>query len=564
MNDCRHAQGPLSRGVARTSAPFVPLPRSVPARLLMFLTFVLGVGLLQAAPALSIRVDPAIRHQSIDGFGASDAWRCQFVGRNWPLEKRERIADLLFSRETDAQGHPRGIGLSIWRFNLGAGTAEQGEASDIRNPWRRAECFLNADGSYDWSKLAGQRWFLEAARRRGVERFLAFANSPPVHLTRNARGYATKGDHSLNLRSGALADYAEYFVTVLAHFAEEGRPFAYLSPINEPQWDWDSPGQEGTPALNEEIHELVRQLSPRLAAAGLDTQIVIGEAGTIGHAAISMASIGQPAEGRDDQAQCFFNPASPHYLGNLPNVAGIISAHSYHSVWPVEKQVTYRRQVHAALQAANPRLGYWMSEYCILQRNGEIRGGGRRDLGMDTALYVARIIHHDLTLTDARSWQWWTALSQVDYKDGLVYLDDGSGDGTGRMGAQVESLQHDGAIRESKLLWVLGNYSRFVRPGMVRIGCTVEPAPSPADGLLASAYAADDGSRVAVLVNLSREPALCDLGIESAAAVYTTSDAGNLKPGRQSGRNLTIPARAVATVCLDGGAKPSRNPGQPD
>ena len=66
----------------------------------------------------------------------------------------------------------------------------------------------------------------------------------------------------------------------------------------------------------------------------------------------------------------------------------------------MEKQVEYRQRVREALKSANPDLGYWMSEYCILQRNGEIRSGGRRDLGMSTALYVVRIIHHDLTLTE--------------------------------------------------------------------------------------------------------------------------------------------------------------------
>ena len=181
------------------------------------------------------------------------------------------------------------------------------------------------------------------------------------------------------------------------------------------------------------------------------------------------------SDGRDDQARFFFSEQSPFYIGDLPNVEKTISAHSYHSVWPVDKQVEYRQRVGEALKSANPDLGYWMSEYCILQRNDEIGGGGRRDLGMNTALYVARIIHHDLTLTNARSWQWWTAITQVDYKDGLVYLDDGSEGDTGRMGGHVESLMQDGVVRESKLLWALGNYSGFVRPGMVRVRCDVEP-----------------------------------------------------------------------------------------
>ncbi|MCB1126645.1 MAG: hypothetical protein KDM81_09135, partial [Verrucomicrobiae bacterium] len=483
----------------------------------------LAVTTALEAATLEVRIDPTVRYQTIDGFGASDAWRCQFVGQNWPLEKRQRIADLLFSREDDADGNPKGIGLSLWRFNIGAGTAEQGEASDIRNPWRRAECFQNPDGTWDWSKHAGQRWFLEAARQRGVERFLAFPNSPPVHLTRNGKGYAPKDDPHLNLQPERLDDYARFLVDVIAHFEQEGLHFDYLSPFNEPQWAWDSPGQEGTPALNTELQRLVQQLSTELTRRGLSTELVIGEAGTIGHVAKVMDH-----DGRDDQARFFFSPESAGCVGTLPRLAPIISAHSDHSVWPLDQQVENRERLHQALVSTNPDLGYWMSEYCILQPNGEIGRGGGRDLGMDTALYVARIIHHDLTLAHARSWQWWTALSQANYKDGLVYLDDGSAGATGRMGADVASLQRNGAVRDSKLLWTLGNYARFVRPGMVRIDCETTPAASAADGVLASAYAGAEGQRVAVLLNLGSEAVRCRVGHGGPVDVYLTASDANL------------------------------------
>jgi hypothetical protein len=39
---------------------------------------------------------------------------------------------------------------------------------------------------------------------------------------------------------------------------------------------------------------------------------------------------------------------------------------------------------------------------------------------MRTALNVARVIHFDLTVTGASAWQWWTAVSEADYKDGLA------------------------------------------------------------------------------------------------------------------------------------------------
>jgi O-glycosyl hydrolase len=71
-----------------------------------------------------IIVDVEKPKQTMVGFGASDAWDIQFVGRNWPLEKRNQVADWLFSKEVDKNGNPKGIGLSMWRFYIGAGSTE--------------------------------------------------------------------------------------------------------------------------------------------------------------------------------------------------------------------------------------------------------------------------------------------------------------------------------------------------------------------------------------------------------------------------------------------------------
>ena len=86
---------------------------------------------------------------------------------------------------------------------------------------------------------------------------------------------------------------------------------------------------------------------------------------------------------------------------------------------------------------------------------------------------------------------------------------------------------------------------------MVRVKCDVEPKQSPVDGLLASAYQGPDGEVVVVLVNLSQKEALCDLGSDGKATVYTTSEASSLRRSEQPAPKITIPARSVATVCLD-------------
>src|SRR3954471_14371936 len=91
----------------------------------------------QQSSKISIRFDEKKTYQTIQNFAASDAWACQFVG-NWPDAKKNAIADWLFSMDTLTNGNPKGIGLSLWRYNLGAGSAEQQENSGIGDEWRRA------------------------------------------------------------------------------------------------------------------------------------------------------------------------------------------------------------------------------------------------------------------------------------------------------------------------------------------------------------------------------------------------------------------------------------------
>ena len=64
-----------------------------------------------------------------------------------------------------------------------------------------------------------------------------------------------------------------------------------------------------------------------------------------------------------------------------------------------------RRNLADSLMEINPELKFWQTEYCILESNDEISGSGR-DLGIDAALYTARVINFDLTLANSCSWYW--------------------------------------------------------------------------------------------------------------------------------------------------------------
>ena len=125
-----------------------------------------------------VRIHSDQRAQVMDGFGASDAWIIDPMIRQWSAQKNQKaidgLADLLFDNQD-------GIGLSMWRFNIGAGSAEQGAKSRIPDPLRRAELLISEPGGIvDHSKQLGQIAFAQAAAKRGVNGMIAFVNSPPV------------------------------------------------------------------------------------------------------------------------------------------------------------------------------------------------------------------------------------------------------------------------------------------------------------------------------------------------------------------------------------------------
>ncbi len=485
---------------------------------------------------LEITVDPASTFQTIRNFGASDAWSVQFVGKNWPESSRRQMARLLFSTETYENGDPKGIGLTAWRFNIGGGSAGQGTASQIDDEWRRAESFIDENETYDWTKQQGQLWFLQEAKALGVQDFIGFVNSPPIVYTKNGKAWSGDG-RSSNLPPENYDKYADFLSNVVKGVEEQtGVTFDYISPFNEPQWEWKCCGQEGSPWNNDELAEAVRAIDKAFQANGITSRIEVTEA-----AQIDFLYRKTGLNGRDDQLDAFFNESSETYIGDLSTVARKIAAHSYFTTWPVGQLVTHRQALSNKLKS-HPSLEYWMSEYTLLENNEEVKGSGR-NLGMDPALFMARVIHADLVFTPAVAWHWWLAISPYDYKDGLVYIDHN---------------KFSGNIYESKMLWALGHFSRFVRPGMTRIAVSRSDKLTEAksiDNLLVSAYKSDD-EMVLVLVNqLNREEVVRISGLSTdfnEMKVYQTtakeSDNLSFKGSVKTDEVIKMPKRSLVTL----------------
>lgn len=481
------------------------------------------------APDICLKIDEGSTFQTIHNFGASDAWSCQFIGKYWPERKKEKMAEWLFSQEINLDGSPKGIGLSTWRFNIGAGSNLQHHDNGIQDIWRKAETFYGGDKLIEDAQ-AGQRWFLSKAKQYGVNEFIGFVNSPPVFMTKNGFAYSSGGESS-NLSKVKYADYANYLCDVHELLnRKDGVYLSCISPINEPQWDWKG-GQEGSPWTNAEIAELSRVLDSVITHRELSFKIDLTEAGKLNYL---YQNDDKPVRG--SQIFEFWNKKSPNYIGSLTHLAPKVSAHGYFTTYPDSTLLSTRKQVLDTVEEYE-NLEFWMSEYCMLENNERIQGS-KRDLGMDAALYMAKVIHADLVEANASSWQWWLAISPYDYKDGLIYT-------------KNDTL--DGDFHSSKMLWTLGNYSRFIQPGSQRVNLSIEKGNEYVGydkNVLVSAYKSKDHMSI-VLINQADRPYFIKTdNQEQIISAYVTDKNNDLKALKVQSKQLLIPSRSITTLIL--------------
>ena len=126
----------------------------------------------------------------------------------------------------------------------------------------------------------------------------------------------------------------------------------------------------------------------------------------------------------------------------------------------------------------------WMTEACCYKGSGEGAAGmgAQYDPTMKQGFWLANQIHDDLTVAGDSAWYWWTALSPKlgcapdgdacaksinteGFNDGLLYYDDRYPD------AGVDT------IFTTKRYSVMGQFSRYVRPGAFRHDTTGGKAP---------------------------------------------------------------------------------------
>lgn len=179
------------------------------------------------AGALCITVDEDKTFQTVKSFGTSWCWIDKDAA-NLSEETIDQLVKLFYDPE-------EGIGLTSFRYNIGAGGPVN--PTEGWNGRGLTKCVEVEPGVYDLERDGVALSILRKAVATGATTVTAFANSPPARMTKSGMtGGNTDG--TSNLDPAYIEEFATYLVDIVELLRAEGIPVEYLSPINEPQWDW--------------------------------------------------------------------------------------------------------------------------------------------------------------------------------------------------------------------------------------------------------------------------------------------------------------------------------------
>lgn len=457
-----------------------------------------------------VKLDGSVTHQTWESFGVSGAWWAQYVGgwdkpyKDNELATREQIARYLYSMD-------EGIGLTSYRYNLGAGSVEAANGN-FWYPERRAESFETSAGVYDFTKDANAQWFLKRVVEltEGNVDVVLFSNSPLCRLTINGKAQMTQGTTS-NIRADKYDDFAKYVFDVAEYFISQGIPVTDISPINEPQWEWYD-GQEGCHYEPAQCADLLRVFVDEIAKRPV----------------LENVRISAPESGE-------WGGRTKEYITEimkdkvLKEYFDVIDCHSYWTKKATKEE--FKRWMTINYPDVELRTSEWVEMV-----NGT-------DYTMDSGLNLADEIYDDITVLDVIAWQYWVGVANGNYRDGLIYVNTSAK-----------------ACRPAKRLWVMGNFSKFIRPGYTRIDCKNPYTDILNMKSLAFTGVNNDGQKELVIVLINREEektiqlALKELEQYNYFEVHTTNENRDLEmtASGEYTENLpfTIEGQSVVTIRL--------------
>ncbi|NJP96111.1 hypothetical protein HCN51_42895 [Nonomuraea sp. FMUSA5-5] len=421
-----------------------------------------------AAPRM-ITLDDQVRHQEIDGFGISTAFRRNELLKTLPEQTRREILDLWFDPV-------KGAGLTILR--LGIGSAPAGSPyDDMVSIQPEDPGGPDAPPRYVWDgDDNSQLWVAKAAQEYGVKRFFAVAWSAPGYMKDN--GDDKNGGR---LKPEWRRAYADYLVQYTRFYRQEGIRITDLAFANEPDWTAPHPSMRFTP---QEAAEFVKILGP--LASGV--RLVCCESLGWNEARAYIAAIAADPEAR--------------------RWVKVFTGHGYGT--PVDAPLPTRRPT-------------WMSEW---NPNGSTWNESWYDGTGSDGYTIASAVHDALTFANVSGYLYWLGASK------------------GNTRALLRIDEETGTYRVSKRMWALAAFSRFIRPGAVRIG-----AAGAVPSLKVCAFRNRDGSRVVEVLNTGVAPRTWE-DVDEPAEVYLTDATASLARVPILDGAVTFPPRGLTTIVL--------------
>ena len=336
--------------------------------------------------------------------------------------------------------------------------------------------------------------------------------------------------------------YAQYLSDCADHFISEGYNVTEVSPLNEPQYAWscDKNGnmsQEGcyyTPAD-------FKALTAKMAQYGNGKPYKFSMFESCGVA----GPLWNPDYTWQDCFRVYFDQLFTN--NNIKRYYDTVSVHSYwNNKEDKAKFKDYMNEYHPDFKIA-------CTEYCQMTNDVNtgvwdiqqtLNGFDFNGMGIEHGVQLARTLFEDLTVLDATEWNWWTGLSGGYYPDGLVYYDEPT----------IGDAVWDNSAKEiytSKRLWCLGNFSKFIRRGAVRVD-----ANTSSSEILSCAFKNTDGSLVIVFVNTTdkAEDTYINASGYSKADYYLTSECCDLENTFSAtnvrNQRFTIPEKSVVSVIM--------------
>ncbi|MGE5137615.1 MAG: glycoside hydrolase family 30 protein [Gemmatimonadota bacterium] len=438
----------------------------------------------------TVTINPAKQYQRIAGFGVSEGFGQARTLMSAPASVQRQVLSLLYSPA-------RGAGLTILRNEISADKGFTIEPKAPGSPNAKPSYLTLAEVGQD----QGQLWFAKQIKADyGVSDVFADAWSAPAFMKTNhsaINGGTLCGVEGASCKSGDWRRaYAGYLVQYAKDYAAAGVPLTYLGPENEPNL---SVGQDSMIMSPAQTGSFMAILGATLARSGLPTRAECCATISWNYAqqyaaAIETSQQASTATALFTSHGYFAEPGSPLRGWSKP-------------VWQTEWAPFGFQPWDPAWDDGSPSSGFTWAQ------------------NIYTGLTAANL-------------------------GGFLYLWGASTSGlTGPNTGLVEVKGN--TVATSGRLWAFASYSRFIRPGAVRIGTTTSDA-----GLKASAFRNSDGSTAVIVLNSTRSRQTATFSLRGLRASHvmpyltdTTRQFSAQTPitARSSAFTATLPPRSLVT-----------------